>query len=101
MVTRKLPWKGLEAPRIIIAVTKENTRLMVPNHCDPVLKKIVTSVWHRSPEKRFILFLMSISFHLSISFFFRMTMSEIVKRLDGYLELVQKDTTDDGVTEKE
>lgn len=57
MVTRKPPWRGLEAPQIVIAVTKENTRLLIPDNCDRVLKKIITSVWSRSPEKRYHLFL--------------------------------------------
>jgi len=53
MVARKQPWKGLQAAQLIIAVTKENTRLKIPSDCDPVIKAIILSVWKAKPEKRY------------------------------------------------
>jgi len=53
MVARKTPWKGLQGVQIVLAVAKENTRLKIPDDCDPVLKNIITSVWRAKPEKRY------------------------------------------------
>jgi hypothetical protein len=53
MATRKIPWKGLDAPQVIIAVTQKNTRLNIPRDCDRVFRKIITSVWNSAPEKRY------------------------------------------------
>lgn len=52
MITRKIPWKGMDATQVIIAVSKKNTRLEVPGDADPVLKKIIKAVWRENPEKR-------------------------------------------------
>jgi len=39
MVTKSIPWTGLDPVQIIVAVTKQHTRLLIPSNCDPVLKK--------------------------------------------------------------
>jgi len=53
MITRKIPWKGMEPAQIVIAVAKRNTRLEIPPDADPILKSIITSVWRANPGKRF------------------------------------------------
>eukprot|EP01087_Luapelamoeba_hula_P003159 TRINITY_DN1296_c2_g1_i1.p1 TRINITY_DN1296_c2_g1~~TRINITY_DN1296_c2_g1_i1.p1 ORF type:complete len:955 (-),score=151.91 TRINITY_DN1296_c2_g1_i1:65-2929(-) len=65
MVTRKAPWRGLEAPQVIIAVTQKNTRLQLPIDCDPIIARIIRAVWKTNPSKR-------------------MKMSEIVAKLELY-----------------
>lgn len=52
MVTRKEPWKGTDPMQILIMVAKENTRLKIPEDCDPVLRNIITACWREKPEKR-------------------------------------------------
>lgn len=54
MVTRKIPWKGMDAAQIIIAVAKKNTRLEIPADADPILKNIIRAVWRVAPEKRYV-----------------------------------------------
>jgi len=53
MVTKQIPWKGKDAAQIVLAVTKDNTRLKIPSYCDPVLKKVIKSTWEKNPEKRY------------------------------------------------
>lgn len=53
MITRRVPWTGMDPLQIVMAVTKKNTRLLVPATCDPVIKKIIKSVWQQNPEKRY------------------------------------------------
>ena len=69
MVTRKLPWKGLEPAQVVIAVARKNTRLEIPPDTDPIIKNIITSVWRAAPEKRycFLSSLSSLSLSLSLS----------------------------------
>jgi len=52
MFTVKVPWKGLDAASIIISVVKKNMRLKIPASCDPVVTRIINSVWKQNPEKR-------------------------------------------------
>jgi len=65
MVTKRTPWEGLDPIQVVVAVTKKNTRLLIPPSCDPVLKKIIKSVWQEQPAKR-------------------MTMTNIVTMLTSY-----------------
>lgn len=70
MVTRKLPWKGLEPAQVVIAVARKNTRLEIPPDTDPIIKNIITAVWRAAPEKRYrspISFILSLSFTFSLS----------------------------------
>jgi len=46
----------MDATQVIIAVAQKNTRLHVPPDADPVLKKIIKSVWEENPSKRYNLF---------------------------------------------
>lgn len=52
MVTRKHPWGGLQPMQVVIAVTKENTRLKIPADCDPILRNIIRACWKEKPERR-------------------------------------------------
>lgn len=52
MLTRKIPWKGMDAAQVVIAVTKKNTRLEVPSDSDPILTQIIKAVWRENPDKR-------------------------------------------------
>ncbi|KAL6072594.1 mitogen-activated protein kinase kinase kinase 9, variant 2 [Balamuthia mandrillaris] len=65
LVTCNVPWRGLAGSQVILAVAKNNTRLKIPGDCDPILKKIIKSVWEDRPEKR-------------------MTFTEIVRRLSAH-----------------
>ena len=60
MVTRKIPWKGMDPAQIIIAVAEKNTRLEVPPETDPILKKIIKSVWRSAPDKRYLISLLTL-----------------------------------------
>jgi len=42
----------LDPTAIVIAVVQKNTRLKVPRECDPVVAKIINSVWKANPDKR-------------------------------------------------
>ncbi|KAL6078981.1 Ephrin type-A receptor 6 [Balamuthia mandrillaris] len=52
MVTRRMPWRGLQPAQVILAVSKNNTRLKIPNDCDPILRKIIKKCWKEKPEQR-------------------------------------------------
>jgi serine/threonine protein kinase len=52
MTTRRIPWSGLNAAQVMIAVTQQNTRLKIPANCDPVFRMIMKSVWQENPAKR-------------------------------------------------
>ncbi|KAL6069929.1 Tyrosine-protein kinase receptor [Balamuthia mandrillaris] len=52
MITRKVPWRGLDAAQVIVRVSKENTRLKVPKDADPILAKIIRKCWKEKPEQR-------------------------------------------------
>ncbi len=52
MVTRSLPWKGIDPLEIAIAVSQNQMRLQIPDDCDPVLKSIMLSVWLDDPHQR-------------------------------------------------
>jgi len=54
MFAVKVPWKGLDAASIIIAVVKKNMRLKIPPTCDPVVTRIINSVWKQNPDKRLL-----------------------------------------------
>jgi len=155
MVTRKLPWKGLEPAQVVIAVARKNTRLEIPPDTDPIIKNIITSVWRAAPEKRYcflsslssLFSLFSLSFSFTFSFLFfslsflflffslssfafsfafsflclvfwfafplslyvfvslallhRMTMAEIVSRLDNYLKNLEEAYSDISSDEEE
>jgi len=59
----------MDATQVIIAVAQRNTRLHVPPDADPVLKKIIKSVWEENPSKRYNLFFLFFSFFFIFSFF--------------------------------
>jgi hypothetical protein len=52
MITRKVPWRGVDSSQIIIAVAQKNTRLKIPKGCDPILRKIMKGVWKENPKQR-------------------------------------------------
>jgi len=52
MVTKLRPWGNMEPAAIVIAVSQKNTRLKIPNNCDPVVKKIIRSCWATRPSHR-------------------------------------------------
>lgn len=56
MVTRKLPWRGVDPMKVMILVSQKNTRLKIPSTCDPILKKIMNSVWKENPQQRYAFF---------------------------------------------
>jgi len=80
MFTVKVPWKGLDAASIIISVVKKNMRLKIPPSYDPVVTRIINSVWKQNPEKRYTI---RKRFHPDL-IAFRMKMKHIVDMLDKY-----------------
>jgi len=85
MFTVKVPWKGLDAASIIISVVKKNMRLKIPPSCDPVVTRIINSVWKQNPEKRYLLEVLGT--HPDCLFSpncTRMKMKHIVDMLDKY-----------------
>ena len=86
MFTRKEPWKGMDPTAIVIAVVQKNTRLKVPSTTDPVVAKIIRSVWKENPDKRCSTSKFAVQFHQPR---FRRTMKAIVQLLDDYLETLQ------------
>jgi len=75
MVTRRIPWKGMDVAQIIIAVAQKNTRLEVPPDTDPILKKIIQGVWRSAPDKRYIILSFSFSLAFSLASFSRFRFS--------------------------
>lgn len=69
MVTRKVPWRGVDSSQIIIAVAQKNTRLKIPKGCDPILRKIMKGVWKENPRQR-------------------MTMAQVLQTLTDYYSIL-------------
>ncbi len=69
MVTRKVPWRGIDSSQIIIAVAQKNTRLKIPKGCDPILRKIMKGVWKENPRQR-------------------MTMAQVLQTLTDYYNIL-------------
>jgi len=92
MVTKQIPWKGKDAAQIVLAVTKDNTRLKIPSYCDPVLKKVIKSTWEKNPEKRYTIFIIRILAKRLLTTpnkKKRMKMQEIFDRLAKYYSVLE------------
>lgn len=52
LLTREVPFQGLNDFRIAYMVVEENVRLKIPSSCPKALGDLMTSCWSRKPEDR-------------------------------------------------
>ena len=50
--TLQEPYKGMRPTEVMIHVTKNNNRLMIPDKCHPVMKRLITQCWNKDPNAR-------------------------------------------------